>query len=1005
MMPKISIIIAAYNVGDYLQQCLDSVAKQTFADFEAIVVDDASTDATPQIIKRTAARDPRFVPVTHELNQGLHLTRKTGVEKANGEYAFFLDGDDDLAPETCAEFAKVIDQYPADILHFGIDVIGENGILDDECRAFSSFNNAPTADCEHGDIVRNIYEEARGQKVDWRTTQRLYRTPLLKKAFEAMSDNRLERAEDGYECLVISSLANTYHSCKEYRGYRYHYGRGVTGTSMIPVRKYADFCDQFNRCFMAAQDYADQHPELDLQACADGYKRKATELLANDLAVRVEEKDRQQAIQAMIDVLGAANTAREMWRFVRDSAWEVLTANSSKNKQGLEMWRNLAISIDVSEGDTVEMNRYHAMRNRAEELMHDIDKKELREKYEKQDIRIFVTTHKNVDLFDSAILQPVQVGPKNERFSWAFHDDEGENISERNPRYCELTTQYWAWKNIHADYYGFCHYRRYFDFSETVHEENPYGEIMDAYINPATAKKYGLNDANISKVVKQYDVITTPFGNLEEIIDKHGTPRALWEAAPLLHDNDLKRCYQILCSMYPDYKQDAQNFLNGNTACFCNMFIMKKEIFFDYCEWMFSILEEFDKNTDYSTYSKEALRTPGHLSERLLNIYLMHHKRVGTTWKFKELQCVHFTNPEPEETLKPLDIRDKTTIPVVFAADDNYVPQLATTIYSAMKNADSSYFYDVTVLQRNIAWDKQERLRTFFKQFPNMNLRFTNVDRQIAGYDLSTNNAHISVETYYRFLIQEVLPFYDKVLYLDSDIIIPGDISKLYNIDLQGKMLGAIRDIDFLGNLNVKHGKRMNYAKTVLKMKDPYAYFQAGVLILNTKAMRERYSIKQWLTYASNPTFIYNDQDVLNAHCEGNVMYLPWEWNVVHDCGGRVGNLFTQAPNDVYDAYMKSRNNPQIIHYAGFQKPWTDPDCDFASIYWRYARETPFYERLLKRVVKATAPKRVEMRVPQHERAVGEDNPIRRIVDPLMPIGSRRRDAMKAIARMIRGRH
>lgn len=101
--------------------------------------------------------------------------------------------------------------------------------------------------------------------------------------------------------------------------------------------------------------------------------------------------------------------------------------------------------------------------------------------------------------------------------------------------------------------------------------------------------------------------------------------------------------------MYPDYKKDAQDFFNGNKACFCNMFIMKKEIFFDYCEWMFPILEEFDKNTDYSTYSKEALRTPGHLSERLLNIYLMHHKRIGSNWKFKELQCVHFTNPEPAE--------------------------------------------------------------------------------------------------------------------------------------------------------------------------------------------------------------------------------------------------------------------------------------------------------------------------------------------------------------------
>ena len=165
----------------------------------------------------------------------------------------------------------------------------------------------------------------------------------------------------------------------------------------------------------------------------------------------------------------------------------------------------------------------------------------------------------------------------------------------------------------------------------------------------------------------------------------------------------------------------------------------------------------------------------------------MHHKRIGSNWKFKELQCVHFTNPEPAEQLKPLDVTDKPIIPVVFAADDNYVPQLTTTVYSAMKNADPSYFYDVTVLQRNISWDKQERMRGFFKQFPNMNLRFTNVDRELAGYELSTNNAHISVETYYRFLIQKkLLPFYDKVLYLDSDIIINGDIAKLYNIDLQG---------------------------------------------------------------------------------------------------------------------------------------------------------------------------------------------------------------------------
>lgn len=1010
-MPKISIVIPAYNVGDYLQECLDSVRNQTFSDIEAIVVNDASPDNVGEVAAQAAAQDARIRVVTNNPNMGTHRTRMAGVENASGEYTFFLDGDDALKPDMCEQLAAEIDKHPVDVLHFGLTVVATNDLLENERQAFETFNNTPIPDSTGEDIVRDIFDESRGYKADWRVTQRLYKTSLLKKAFAAMTRDRLGRSQDGYECFVVSAFAQSYHSCKDCRGYIYYYGRGISGTNMINAAKYARYCGHFKADFNAAYEFADVQRSEMLHDCAQGFQRKATEILANDWKVRVPEEEKAEAAKQMEAVFGPAITGRELYRFVRDDAYALLSKGQLlPTDANLSNWFGIANAISVpTDRVSADTIRFHEMKRIAISHMHELTEKsnntEAFQNYDKQNIRIFVTAHKNVDRFDSAIMQPVQVGPKNERFPWAFHDDEGENIADLNSRYCELTTQYWAWKNISADYYGFCHYRRYFDFSETVHEENAFGEIMDDYIDAKAAKEYGLDDNNIAHVVKQYDVITTPFGDLDEIINKYGSPRALWEAAPLLHDDDLKRCYQILCAMYPDYRKDAQDFFNGNKACFCNMFIMKKEIFFDYCSWMFPILEEFDRNTDYSTYSKEALRTPGHLSERLLNIYLMHHKRIGSNWKFKELQCVHFTNPEPAKELEPLDVFDKPIIPVVFAADDNYVPQLTTTVYSAMKNADPSYFYDVVVLQRNITWDKQERLRDFFKQFPNMSLRFTNVERELSGHDLSTNNAHISIETYYRFLIQKLLPFYDKVLYLDSDIVINGDIAKLYNTDLQGKLLGAIRDIDFLANLNVKHGKRMEYAKNVLKMKNPYDYFQAGVLVLNTKAMRERYTIRQWLTYASNPAFIYNDQDVLNAHCEGEVLYLPWEWNVVHDCGGRVGNLFVQAPNDIYDAYMRSRNNPQIIHYAGFQKPWTDPDCDFASIYWRYARETPFYERLLKRVVKATAPKAPVIVTPaKPPRAVGEDSPIRKIIDPIMPIGSRRRELLKSIGRTARGR-
>ena len=643
-MPKISIVIPAYNVGDYLQECLDSVRNQTFSDIEAIVVNDASPDNVGEVAAQAAAQDARIRVVTNNPNMGTHRTRMAGVENASGEYTFFLDGDDALKPDMCEQLAAEIDKHPVDVLHFGLTVVAANDLLENERQAFETFNNTPTPDSTGEDIVRDIFDETRGYKVDWRVTQRLYKTSVLKEAFNAMTRDRLGRSQDGYECFVVSAFANSYHSFKECRGYVYYYGRGISGTNMIDAAKYARYCSHFKADFDAAYEFADeQHSDM-LHACAQGFQRKATEILANDWKVRVPEAEKVEAAKQMEAVFGLAITGRELYRFVRDDAYALLSDNQLlPHDADLNSWFSIANAIsmptDQVSADTI---RFHEMKRIATSHMTNLIEKtrntEAFQNYDKQDIRIFVTAHKNVDRFGSAIMQPVQVGPKNERFPWAFHDDEGENIANLNPRYCELTTQYWAWKNINADYYGFCHYRRYFDFSETAHEENAFGEIMDDYIDAKAEKKYGLDDENIARVVKQYDVITTPFGNLDVIINKYGSPRALWEAAPLLHDDDLKRCYQILCAMYPDYKEDAQDFFNGNKACFCNMFIMKKEIFFDYCEWMFPILEEFDKNTDYSTYSKEALRTPGHLSERLLNIYLMHHKRIGSNWKFKELQ-------------------------------------------------------------------------------------------------------------------------------------------------------------------------------------------------------------------------------------------------------------------------------------------------------------------------------------------------------------------------------
>lgn len=613
---------------------------------------------------------------------------------------------------------------------------------------------------------------------------------------------------------------------------------------------------------------------------------------------------------------------------------------------------------------------------------------------ENVDVKIFIAAHKEVDLFESEIMVPIQVGAvsASKRFDGMLSDADGENISELNPMYCELTAQYWAWKNIDADYYGFCHYRRYFNLSDVSYVENAYGEIMDSFINADTQAKYGLTDSSIREAIRGYDLVITEVKDIRKFPGSARTPLDQYRDAQLLHDKDLDIVFDIVKDMHPDFSVDVDAFANGNSSCFCNMYILKKDVFLKYCEWMFPILERFCKTVDMSLYSREALRTPGHLSERLFNVFLLHNQRVGVDWKIKETQCVHFEFPDKTQgALDRLKSSDgKQVIPVVFASDDNYVPMLTTTIYSMLVNASKEYFYDVIVLSNGITVDNKSLIKKFLDS-QNASVRFLEASSLIGEYSLTTNNEHIGLETYYRFLIQDALPDYDKVLYLDSDLIIEGDISKLFATELNDCLLAAVRDIDFLGNLNMKKGKRKRYNEEILKMRNPYDYFQAGVLLLNTKEMRKLHSVHEWLDLASNDRYIYNDQDVLNYACEGRVLFLDNRWNVMNDCADRIKNVFSLAPASTYDTYLAARKNPYIVHYAGFEKPWNTRDCDMRENYWVYARRAPFYEDLLSYLYlgKPVARKNVSR----------SKRLIKKVGNRLFPLGTRRR---RWIKRMIR---
>ena len=113
-----------------------------------------------------------------------------------------------------------------------------------------------------------------------------------------------------------------------------------------------------------------------------------------------------------------------------------------------------------------------------------------------ENIKIFISCHKKCYIPKHDLLVPIQVGSalSNKRFANMLHDDEGENISEKNKSYCELTAQYWAWKNAEADYYGFFHYRRYMSFADETLEHNKFEDVEMEYLTDNALEKLNLDN-------------------------------------------------------------------------------------------------------------------------------------------------------------------------------------------------------------------------------------------------------------------------------------------------------------------------------------------------------------------------------------------------------------------------------------------------------------------------------------------------------------------------------
>lgn len=266
-------------------------------------------------------------------------------------------------------------------------------------------------------------------------------------------------------------------------------------------------------------------------------------------------------------------------------------------------------------------------------------------------IKIFVSHRIDIDseLINNPLYIPVRCGAvfDQENPIGILGDDTGDNISEKRMSFCEFTVQYWAWKNVKADYYGLCHYRRYLSFSPKHFRTDSYNMIHKAVLTPGCKRKYGLlNWQEMEQEICGYDMLVSERVDVRSILTPHGRCETVlehWTAQDgiYLKKSSIELMFQLIDELAPQYSQSAKEYFSGPWHRGFNCYIMKKELFEQLCAFQFPILFEIERRLDTSGYTQTMRRTPAFIGEMLYGIFV-YHMETYKKLHIKELQLLFF---------------------------------------------------------------------------------------------------------------------------------------------------------------------------------------------------------------------------------------------------------------------------------------------------------------------------------------------------------------------------
>ena len=271
-------------------------------------------------------------------------------------------------------------------------------------------------------------------------------------------------------------------------------------------------------------------------------------------------------------------------------------------------------------------------------------------------------------------------------------------------------------------------------------------------------------------------------------------------------------------------------------------------------------------------------------------------------------------------------------IPIVFCFDNNLVMPASICISSLLMNAETDTFYDIYILHPEKCDFSQTQLVDITKYYRNCNITFRTVNSEfVTAYEIRG----ITTTAYYRLLIPELIPEYEKILYSDVDVIFREDLSKYYQTDLESYYMAGV------DNASALRPGVQKYVKEKLGIDHKYGHFYSGNLIINSKKIKEDNIIPLFRDLAKQ-NFHQQDMDIINIACYGKIKALTPAFCLTNF----LTEILVKRKTEMLPFFTKDEIEHAlkfgIVHYNG-PKPWKQYCVNF-DIWWEYYRKSPFYD-------------------------------------------------------------